>query len=122
MTEYELHDLAAAAMGNFLTSFTVFISIVTAYVVAAFTAGRKLSGYQVTVVNVCFLLASGTMGALSYSIFQNFLLRARTAEAINASGAVPSIDFSWMVGMLYVFLVAACVTFMWHTRRSAANE
>jgi hypothetical protein len=33
MSEYELAELTTGAMSNFLTSFTIFVSIVTAYVI-----------------------------------------------------------------------------------------
>ena len=77
MSEFELSELAGTSMSNFLTSFTVFVSIVTAYVVAAFAAGRKLTRLQVSVVNTCFLIASGAMGLLSVGIFRVFLERTQ---------------------------------------------
>ena len=72
MSEFELAELAGTSMSNFLTSFTVFVSIVTAYVVAAFAAGRKLTKLQVSVVTTCFLIASVAMGLLSVFIFRVF--------------------------------------------------
>ncbi len=77
MSEFELAELAGMAMSNFLPSFTVFISIVTVYVVAAFAAGRKLTRLQVSVVNTCFLIASVAIGLLSVMIFRVFLLRTQ---------------------------------------------
>ena len=76
MTEYEISDLAGGAMSNFLTTFTIFMSIVTAYVIAAFVAGRRLSKIQASVVNFCFLISSGVIGLLSVLIFGVFLRRA----------------------------------------------
>jgi len=78
MTEYELADLSGAAMSNFLTSFTVFVLIVTAYVIAAFIAGKWLTKAQMYVVNTCFVLASSALGILSVLIFQVFLRRAQS--------------------------------------------
>ena len=73
MSEYELAELAGLAMSNFLTTFTVFVSIVTAYVIAAFAAGQRLSKLQVSIVNSCFLIASGAIGAPIGTNFAGFL-------------------------------------------------
>ena len=43
MTEYEVADVAASVLANFLTSLTVFLSIVSAYVISAFVARTKTS-------------------------------------------------------------------------------
>ena len=64
MTEYEIADLTASVLSNFLTSFTVFLSIVSAYVISAFAAGEKLTKIQLTIVNLCFLVAVGILGFL----------------------------------------------------------
>jgi len=121
MSEYELADLAGIAMSNFLTSFTVFVSIITAYVIAAFTAGKRLSKVQVLVVNTCFLVASVAMGALSLLIFQAFLSRA---EALGDSDvAAPlTIDFTWVVAILYLILVIGSLVFMGNARHRFADE
>ena len=119
MSEYELADLAGAAMGNFLTSFTVFVSIVTAYVIAAFTAGKKLTRLQVFIVNGCFLIASGAIGLLSVLIFQVFLARA---EALGDSGVASpiTVDFTWIVATLYVVLICGSFVFMRNVRRTTS--
>ena len=59
MTEYEVADIAASVLANFLTSLTVFLSIVSAYVISAFVAGQRLTKIQLSIVNLCFLVAVG---------------------------------------------------------------
>ena len=123
MSEFELAELAGTAMGNFLTSFTVFVSIVTAYVVAAHAAGRKLTKLQSSVVTTCFLIASVAIGLLSVSIFRVFLLRTQALAQLNnpdiGVGAV--VDVTWAVAILYVTLVCGSLVFMWNVRQSASN-
>jgi hypothetical protein len=121
VTEYELADLTGAAMSNFLTSFTVFVSIVTAYVIAAFTAGKRLSKQQVYVVNTCFLMASGAIGLLSVLIFQVFLRRARALGESEVAGPV-TLDFTWVVATLYVVLVCGSLFFMRNVRQTTTND
>lgn len=124
MSEFELAELAGTAMSNFLTSFTVFISIVTAYVVAAFAAGRKLTRLQVSIVNTCFLIASSAIGLLSVLIFRIFLGRTQALARLNdpdiSVGVV--VDVTWAVAILYVILVCGSLVFMRNVRQSASNE
>lgn len=121
MSEYELADLTTAAMSNFLTSFTVFVSIVTAYVIAAFTAGKRLTRLQVYIVSGCFLVASGAMGLLSVLIFQVFLARA---EALGNSGVASpvTVDFTWVVATLYAVLICGSLIFMNNVRQTPSPE
>ena len=121
MSEYELADLAGLAMSNFLTSFTVFVSIVTAYVIAAFTAGKKLSKTQVVIVNTCFLIASSAMGLLSVLIFQAFLGRAQALGESEVASPI-TVDFTWVVAALYVVLICGSLVFMRNVRRTFADE
>ena len=121
MTEYELADLTGAAMSNFLTSFTVFVSVVTAYVIAAFTAGKRLSKPNVYVVNTCFLMASGAIGLLSVLIFQVFLRRAQALGESEVASPV-TLDFTWVVATLYVVLVCGSLIFMRNVRQTTTND
>jgi hypothetical protein len=121
MTEYELAELTTGAMSNFLTSFTIFVSIVTAYAITAFVAGKKLSTLQVSVINTCFLIACGAMGLLFVLIFRVFLRRAQTLDTFDESIVVagPLVDFSWVVGVLYIILTCGSIIFMWNVRSPA---
>ena len=123
MTEFELAELAGTAMSNFLTSFTVFVSIVTAYVVAAFAAGRRLTELQVTVVTTCFLIASASIGLLSVSIFRVFLLRTKALASLDNPdiGVGIVVDVSWAVAILYVILISGSLIFMRNVRQSTTN-
>lgn len=116
MSEYELTDLAAIAMGNFLTTFTIFMSIITAYAITAFVVGARLTKVQFSVVNACFLLSSSTIGYLSILIFGTFLRRARAADSMGGSDIGPVVNFTWYVAIIYVLLTLGCIVFMWNVR------
>lgn len=124
MSEFELAELAGTAMSNFLTSFTVFVSIVTAYVVAAFAAGRKLTKLQVSLVTTCFLIASVAMGLLSVLIFRVFFLRTHALAQLNNPdvGVGVVVDVTWVVAILYVILVCGSLVFMRNVRQRNANK
>ena len=57
MTEYEIADITASVISNFLTSLTVFLSIVCAYVISAFGAGKRLTKIQLSIINLCFVVS-----------------------------------------------------------------
>ncbi len=116
MTEYELADLAAAVMANFFTAFTIFLSIVTAYIIAAFMAGEKLTRVQVSLINMCFLVSSGIIGWLSMALFQRAASLAQRGEVLSQ---VPHFYSSWSIGALFVALILGCVFFMWNVRHPA---
>ena len=122
MSEYELTDLAASAMANFLASFTIFMTIVTAYAITAFVAGVRLTRIQASVINSCFLLSASTMGYLSFLIFGTFVRRARTADGMGGVDMGAVVDFSWYVATLYILLTVGCLFFMWNIRQPGKNE
>ena len=122
MSEYELAELTTGAMSNFLTSFTVFVSIVTAYAITAFSAGKRLSRVQVSVINTCFLLACCAIGLLSVLIFQVFLRRAQALSSLNESVTGSIVDFTWVVSALYVILTCGCIIFMRNVRHPGSSE
>jgi hypothetical protein len=119
--EYELAELTTGTMSNFLTSFTIFVSIVTAYVTTAFAAGQKLSRIQVSVVNTCFLIGCGSMGLLSVLIFQVFLRRVEALNSLSGSLAGPVVDFTWFVSALCIVLTVGSFIFMWNVRHPRSD-
>jgi predicted anti-sigma-YlaC factor YlaD len=119
MTEYEVADLAASVMANFLTALTVFLSIVSAYVVSAFVAGERLSKVQLTIINLCFLVSVGILGFIIVSLFRRFF---GLAQSINVErGTIGSIDFTWPICGLLTAIVLGSLVFMWNSRNKDAE-
>jgi hypothetical protein len=87
MDEYQLSDLASGVLGNFLTTFAVFLSIVTTHVVAAFVAGSRLTRVQLVTVNFCFVLSTGSIGLLSFLLFRPFLVLVRSMQTLQTEDA-----------------------------------
>jgi hypothetical protein len=114
MTEYELADYASSIMGNFLTALTVYFSVVTAYVVAAFAAGSRLTRIQLLIVNTCFTVAAGVTGLLAVVIFYRFFAFATLAPNPDGTGPV---DFTAPLAILVAGLYVGCLVFMWDVRR-----
>ena len=115
MTEYELSDYTATIMGNFLTALTVYFSVITAYVVAAFIAGSRLTKIQLIIVNSCFTVAAGVTGYLSVVIFNRFF--AFATQTPDPEGT-QTVDFTVPLTILVAGLFVGCLIFMWDVRRS----
>ncbi len=58
MNEYQIVDVLNNVTSNMLAAQALFISIVSAYLVVAYSVGRDLTFYQVSFVNVGFILFS----------------------------------------------------------------
>ena len=59
MTEYELVDVVATYNSNSQSWVATYFTVVTAYLIAAYTVGNKLTRPQVVIVNTCFVAFSG---------------------------------------------------------------
>lgn len=116
MSEYEVADLAASVLSNFLTAFTVFLSIVSAYVLSAFAAGDRLTRLQLSIVNGCFLASVGILGFLILSLYRRFFSLAESIEV--KQGWIVAVDLSWPLGALLAAIVVGCIFFMWNVRVS----
>ena len=59
MTEYELLDLINSTIEGMGTSFTIYLSMVSGYLVVAYLAGNKLTIPQTAIVGVLFIFSAG---------------------------------------------------------------
>ena len=119
MTEYEVTSLAAEIMSNFLAAFTIYVTIVTAYVIAAFVAGSRLTFFQLAIVNACFTMSALVIGFLSITIYQRATsLAARTWDLTQSTA--PPFDFTWVILLLYVCLLLGSFLFMRSVRKDRA--
>ena len=119
MTEYELADYATSVMNNFLSAIAIYFSVVTAYVVAAYAAGDRLSKLQLTIVNGTFTIAAGIMALLSFLLFSRFYELAN--QAGESRGDTPLVDFSIPFGVLVTIVYLGCLLFMWSVRGKSDN-
>ena len=119
MIDYELNTYAVAVMSNFLSGITIYFSIVTAYAVAAFVAGEKLTKLQLAIVNVSFTIAAGIMGILSVLFFSRFVELAKLAQETQIAVETPLVDFTYPLGVLVAAVYLGCLVFMWSIRRKS---
>jgi hypothetical protein len=116
MSEYELADYTNSLMNTFLTTFTMFMSIVTAYVVTAFAAGNRLTQFQFAVVNVIYLIATGVIGLLAIIVFRRFFAHAIIVATPVGDGVETAVDFTIPIGLIFISMVVGSLMFMWSVR------
>ncbi len=119
MTAYEASDLLNGVMSNQLASAAFFITVVSAYLVAAYAVGEKLTKYQVFFINFTFCLFVMTNLAGSAS-FLDLIYQYDSIRAEMLSGAEPLASVShlalWMVVGVRLLLVSGALIFMWQVR------
>jgi len=125
MTDAEIAEVTTAAMSNFLTTFSVFLSIATAYLAAAYLVGKKLNLLQLSIVNGSYLIATSVLGYLVWANFRVFYLYA----SLDSAGSMAQfdnrptlIDFSWPITSLLIIIVAGSFTFMHSVRKAGSDE
>lgn len=119
MTEYELLDYIASLMANFQTSLALYFTVVTAYVVAAFVAGSRLTTLQLFIVNACFAIAAGIIGTLTVLLFSRFFTFASQVSSVDGA---PLVDFRLPLALLVGLVFIGCFVFMWSTRRDRKRQ
>jgi hypothetical protein len=125
MNEYEIAEITAISMGNFLTTFSVFLSVASAYLVVAYLVGSKLTILQLSIVNGSYIIATSILGYLVSANFRVFFIWARsnTDGLVRQSGRGPVlIDFTWPVTILLLTIVVASLIFMYSIRRGGSSD
>lgn len=114
MIDYDLANYTSSVMGNFLSCITIYFSIVTAYVVAAFAAGAKLTKLQLVIVNLSFSIAAAIMGLLTVLSFNRFI---ELGQRLQDTEGTPLIDFTYALAFLVLILYLGSLVFMYSVRK-----
>ena len=117
MTEYELQDLAFGAGGLAATYGSITISIISAYLLVAYTAGTQLIRSQVTLINTLFVFTAtlflyGTIGSLVKQLSIVNKLKVFNPEDYYPTTAITVVA----VAVIFSLIILACLKFMWDVR------
>jgi hypothetical protein len=126
MTEYEILDVLATVNGNAVTATGVYFSVLTAYCLVAYVVGAKLTRYQVTFINVVFLVYN-LIAALNVASMVNrqLLMSNRLAEISAATRLIGEEGSALIIAifvMLRVLLVVGALGFMWQVRHAKTER
>jgi len=117
LTEYELVDLAINVQASTTSGVSLFITILSGYLIVAWLVGEKLTRAQVRLINVIFIL------------FQAMLIWAwsgRWGHFHKFYAVLTSIDSTFYeapsrlatagMGVIMFMSIFACLKFMWDIR------
>ena len=117
MSEYELTDAVNSTLSLFLSTILAYLTIVSAYLIAAFISGDKLNNQQVFLISVLFSFAAGLTvwamwGAGSRIVY--------TADALRLTNLDYPILFKSLfrnsLAIVCVLGIFASFKFMWDIR------
>jgi len=119
MTEYEIRDLMTGVLGNATPVTTLYISVISGYLIIAWLVGRQLTRPQVILINIFFTLFS-TMLAFRWGVSMRTVIAYREMVLeINPEAVFMSQITSGGVLALqcvYLAIVFASLKFMWDVR------
>jgi hypothetical protein len=115
MTEAETIALFIEAHGLALATLSIFITLVTAYVVAAYFVGRELTKFQVRFLSLLFIVFAGftIWGTLAYFYIGDSLSPESGPIWLTPFGVKPS----RVVVPIQVLIVLGCLYFMRSMRK-----
>lgn len=121
MSEAEILETAHMTTGNMIASFAIFVSIASAYLIAAYLVGDKLTRAQTTLINGLFiivmLIATNLLRMLSVeaNLFYSEAVSLGSITSMAPLGGEALIYFSTLVNLL---ILVGCLKFMWDKRHS----
>jgi hypothetical protein len=99
-----------------LAFMTLYLSVVTGYLVVAYLAGSKLSRFQVTFVTILFVVFSVHLTVSSYGAFEAAYIAHLKYFPDEVIGPSPILNRGLAVFQLAGII--GCLTFMWDVRKS----
>ena len=119
MTEYELIDALNGNMSAMISSQALFLSVLFAYLLAAYTVGSKLTQFQVAFISLVFLIfalaGSSALAAMSneMSYYKSAIADIRGADA---GGGIPANLIVPMFILVRLLVATGALYFMWQVR------
>ena len=123
MTEYEFYDLISNESAQILVQFSLYLTILFAYLVSAYLVGRKLSRPQLAMLSGLFVFAAGAQAwgmQVELNRVQEILQKkAETFPLTEYEIGYANHGTFWVIAMI-LGLIAALI-FMWQVRRQQAE-
>lgn len=123
MSVYEWMELTQLAASNSIACVAILITVVFAYLVAAYVVGDKLTSSQIIMINSLFLIVSFWLvfcivAFLTSAVNSAFVARGMSEEV---AGAYLSRNMPVGVAVMDLFIIVGCLKFMWDIRHPKAE-
>ena len=118
MTEAELMAVAHGYRDNAISLTAIYLSVVTAYLFVAYTAGKNLTFSQVLIINAFFVVVGVFLIAAQFSLMISAQEAAKIAREISTWQASPYLPYlSHVLQVFFLLFIPVCLKFMWDIRR-----
>lgn len=122
MTGYEWLDLSNSFGATAATNFGFIVTLASAYLIAAYAVGVKLTRSQLVVINVLFVTTMIVMS--NFQVTYIILSQEAYVEGVKLVSALPASNIRGVELYLFVFILDlgilfACLKFMHDVRRNA---
>ena len=123
MTEAEFVELIQNATSMFMTSFTIWLSIVSAYLIAAYAVGRNLAAVHTVIITVLYIVSSSLFTALTLLFLTRILNMLHAKMEMFPAGDWPVrydalLTQYALLGWAFIMVggIVASLYFMWSIR------
>jgi len=124
MTLYEYRELLNSVNANFIDGFQFYVSLISAYLLAAYFVGKRLTRFQALAMSVLYAFAAS--GSAVYTAYMNYQAAVLAAEMFATYGvalagvtdAAGSASGAIINGALFHAGIILSLVFMWSNRRT----
>jgi hypothetical protein len=122
MAEYELAELIVLHAEAATDIFSIFLTIISAYLIAAFVGGTRLARSQAIILNSMFVVSSlvssyRCVEALRYQLYYTEKLKLIAPD----SPHTVSVAFLYVISVVFLVAILASIKFMWDIRHHRAD-
>ncbi|QFU75550.1 hypothetical protein EY643_07735 [Halioglobus maricola] len=118
MSEYELLDLMTSMEAHMATQFSLYLSVVSAYLVVAYLVGMNLSRAQMVIASALMIFAAGgqtwALHASLGRVQEYLLLKSELSPLTEYERNFATHSYIW-IGILAAGILAS-LYFMWSVR------
>ena len=125
MTSGDWFELSLLAGSNSLTGFAILLSLISGYMVVAYSVGDKLTALQVSLANAIYL--GGCITTL-YASFSNIrdamMLRQKAmalADGITVGSGLSPVAMASVFAISQALFVVGSLVFMWQVRHGGSD-
>jgi hypothetical protein len=121
VTEYELNDAIQTISSNLIAGEALFLTVLSAYGIIAYTSGVKLNTYQIAFVNFVFVgFVLTNLGALYAMTEQAYHYGERISEFLHRPEIEEPVGLvlRWLMFTVRSLMAIGALAFMWQVRNS----
>ena len=116
MTEAELWGLLNTYNDSGMTALTLYLTVVSSYLITAYLVGADLTAYQVLVVSCLFIIFAGlftfgTVGYFTRAVYFTTAIKGYSDASVTLSPLIPP-----LIGSIQIIGILVSLKFMWDIR------